>query len=99
MRVIHRVKAKAAIKTRTAGLKKGSSDEVRRTERSENVDGEGKAAAIAGIATRTKMGAWRAASNAANEARSSRTITRPLRREREVASTVSRISQRNKRGR
>ncbi len=84
-----------------ARLKSGRNREEsgRRCEAAGDAEAIGRAAAITGIATKTKIGMWRTASRAAIEAKSRGTITRSLGRERELASAVRSSSHASKNGR
>src|SRR5271155_2322128 len=96
----HFSKANTAIRMITAALKNGWKREAPggRCEIAEDAEA-GRAAAIIGIASKTKIGMWRTASRAAKETRIRGTITRPLGRERELASAVRNTSHSSRKGR
>ena len=75
----HFTKANTAISRRTAPLKSGRKREETGCgcATAEDAEAAGRAAAITGIASKTKIGMWRTASRAAKAVRSRGTITRP----------------------
>src|SRR5208282_3192491 len=98
-RLTHLTKANTAKRMIMAPLKNGRNRDAS-GRRSETARAEaGRAAAITGIASKTKIGVWRTASRAAKETRMRGTITRPLGRDGELASAVRSSSHTSKSGR